>query len=172
MKSTLFAGSIIVLALSACSTKEDSSSKTNFNNDFETVGYWTESPKVVRDASHSGNFATFTDSSSIYSQTLNVRVKDLKVKDIKAITASVWVLSNAQDAKGKFVLSIEKDGKNIVWQGVETQKSMHEVNKWAEVKLRVDLKAKLYDDMILKLYGINDGVRRIYWDDFSINFEE
>ncbi|MBL0095251.1 MAG: hypothetical protein IPP46_01260 [Bacteroidetes bacterium] len=146
--------------------------KTNiYDNDFETIGYWTEDRGVVREAAHSGYFCTYTDTTHPYSQTLILSGKDIKNKEFKSIKAKVWVMSNHRDAKAKFVLSLEKDGKNVFWEGIETQRNMREVNKWVDVSLKIDLKEKISDDITIKLYGLNDGGRRVYWDDFHLTLE-
>lgn len=171
MKFTRLIPVIIFLLLNTSCENENSSLPNNFNNDFETMGYWAESPRITREKSHSGNFSTFTDTTNIYTQTLSVRIKDLKINNIKTILGSVWVLSNSPVAKGKLVVSIEKNGSNLIWQGVEVQKTMKVANKWTEVLLKADVKMQLTDDCILKMYGVNDGKQKIYWDDFSLNFE-
>lgn len=171
MKATPLLLLLFVPAFIACNSGDPSNAGAQYNNDFETIGYWTEHPGITREASYSGLFSAFTDSTRTYSATLNLKGKDLKNKEIKAISASALVLSRFQDARGKLVLSIEREGKSIVWQGVETNKSMYEADKWAEVKLRVELKEKITDDMIIKLYGLNDGIRKIYWDDFTVQFQ-
>jgi hypothetical protein len=161
---------IFLLLFTSCEN-EKSSLANNFNNDFETMGYWAESPRITREKSHSGNFSTFSDTTNIYTQTLSVRVKDIKNNNIKSILGSVWVLSNSPAAKGKLVVSIEKNGSNLIWEGVEVQNTMRVANQWTEVLLKVDVKTQLSDDCILKMYGLNDGKQKIYWDDFSLNFE-
>ena len=169
LSSLIYIG-ILLIPFTSCENK-DSSIANNFNNDFETMGYWAESPRITREISHSGNFSTFSDTTTIYTQTLSIRIKDLKRKNIKSILGSVWVLSNSTTAKGKLVISVEKNGSNLVWQGVEVQKTMREANKWTEVLVKADVKTQLTDDCILKMYGVNDGKQKIYWDDFSLNFE-
>ncbi len=172
MKKYLPLFSALLLSLPACTSREDVKNDNEFFNDFETLGYWTESPRVIREAAHSGNFCTYTDSTTPYSQTFVLHGKDIKNKDISAVKAMVWVMSQQTDAKAKFVISIEKDGKNMIWQGIETQRNMREANKWVDISMKIDLKEKITDDMILKMYGLNDGARRVYWDDFRISFEK
>lgn len=172
MKTSLTLLSIpVVLLLHSCNSKQSENSSSLFNNDFETLGYWSESPRVIREAAHSGSFCSYTDTASLYSQTMVIRGKDIKNKEIKSLKASAWVMSNQTDAKAKLVLSIEKDGKNIFWEGIETQRNMRAPNKWVDVSLKIDLKEKLGDDMVIKLYGLNDGQRRVYWDDFTFTTE-
>lgn len=168
--SSLIYIGILLIPFTSCENKDNSPSNS-FNNDFETMGYWAESPKITRETSHSGNFSTFSDTMNIYTQTLSIKIKDLKRKNIKALLGSVWVLSNSTAAKGKLVISVEKNGSNLIWQGIEVQRTMREANKWTEVLVKADVKTQLTDDCILKMYGVNDGKQKIYWDDFSLNFE-
>jgi hypothetical protein len=80
-------------------------------------------------------------------------------------------MSKLQNAKGKLVLSIDKNDKSVVWQGSDIQTTVKVPNKWELVQLKVDLKEPLTDDMVIKLYGLNEGKSKVYWDDFSLNFE-
>jgi hypothetical protein len=162
---------LLISSFISCESGNETGANSDYDNDMETIGHWAENPKVTREASHSGKYATFTDTTNIYSQTLSLTVKDIKQTEIKSIYASCWVLNSSQESKGKLVLSVEKEGKNIVWQGIETNKSTYVANKWSEVKMQVDLKEKLTGDMVIKLYGVNDGKFKIYWDDFNIDFK-
>jgi len=96
--------------------------------------------------------------------------KYLKNKSPKSVEVIAWVMSQNADAKGKLVFSLEKDGKNLIWEGSEIQKVIKVSNKWMEVKLNVSLKPGIEDASIIKVYGVNDGKRKVYWDDFTVTF--
>lgn len=169
MKRILF---IVVVStlLFGCGSKEEQ--QTSFyNNDFEVMGNWSTKEQLTTEASHSGTFSTYTDSTSIFSQTMVASSKQLKNKTVKSITANVWVMSKLQNAKGKLVLSIDKNDKSVVWQGSDIQNTVKVPNKWDLVQLKIDLKEPLTDDMVIKLYGLNEGKSKVYWDDFSLTFE-
>jgi hypothetical protein len=169
MKKVLYIASLTILFL-GCGSKEEKQISV-YNNDFEVMGNWSTRDQLTIEASHSGTFATFTDSTSVFSQTMVASCKQLKNKILKSITANVWVMSKLQNAKGKLVLSIDKNDKSVVWQGSDIQNSVKVPNKWELVQIKIDLKEPLTDDMVIKLYGLNEGKSKVYWDDFSLTFE-
>jgi hypothetical protein len=164
-------GLILLLFLVTACGSDQKSEWISLDNDFENMAYWSDGQGLVRDTAGSGRFSTYTDVSHPYTQTLAVTMKDLKRNNIKAILVSCKVMSVHNDPKAKLVVSLEKEGKNLLWQGVEIQQSMKETGAWADLRLRVDVSEALSDDVLLKVYGVNDGQRRVYWDDFTINFE-
>ena len=91
MKRILF---IVVVStlLFGCRSKEEQQISF-YNNDFEVMGNWSTKEQLTTEASHSGTFSTFTDSTFIFSQTMVASGKQLKNKTVKGITASVWVMS-------------------------------------------------------------------------------
>ncbi len=169
MKKVLYIASLTILCL-GCGSKEEKQISV-YNNDFEVMGNWSTRDQLTTEASHSGTFSTFTDSASVFSQTMVASCKQLKNKLLKSITANVWVMSKLQNAKGKLVLSIDKNDKSVVWQGSDVQNTVKVPNKWELVQLKIDLKEPLTEDMVLKLYGLNEGKSKVYWDDFSLTFE-
>ncbi|MFM7015430.1 MAG: hypothetical protein ACKOX3_03785 [Bacteroidota bacterium] len=169
MKKLLFIVGISSLFF-GCGSKEKEQSSV-YNNDFEVMGNWSSKDQLTSEASHSGTFATYTDSTLIFSQTMVASCKGLKNKSPKSLTATVWAMSKLQNAKGKLVLSIDKNDKSVVWQGSDIQNTVKVPNKWDLVQLKIDLKEPLTEDMVIKLYGLNEGKSKVYWDDFSLTFE-
>ncbi|MBK9318839.1 MAG: hypothetical protein IPM91_08490 [Bacteroidetes bacterium] len=104
---------------------------------------------------------------------MKLKWSDLKIAHPKSAELIAWVLVRDMSAKAKLAFSIEtKEGQNILWEGVEVQRSIKEVNKWFEVKLKIDLNKEIPDDALIKVYGVNDGVKRIYWDNFLLRLNE
>ena len=153
-----------------CGTKNKEEASP-FNNDFEVMGNWSTKDQLTGEASHSGVYSTYTDSTLVFSQTMVTSCKQLKNKNPKSITATVWAMSKMQNPKGKLVLSIDKNDKSVIWQGSDIQTTVKVPNKWELVQLKIDLKEPLTDDMVIKLYGLNEGKTKVYWDDFSLTFE-
>jgi hypothetical protein len=169
MKKGLYIAGLTILSL-GCGSKEEQQASV-YNNDFEVMGNWSTKDQLTTEASHSGAYSTFTDSTLVFSQTMIASSKQLKNKTPKSITATVWVMSKLQNPKGKLVLSIDKNDKSVIWLGSDIQNTVKVPNKWELVQLKVDLKEPLTDDMVIKLYGLNEGKSKVYWDDFSLNFE-
>jgi len=169
MKKAIYIAGLTILSL-GCGSKEEKQASV-YNNDFEVMGNWSTKDQLTTEASHSGAFSTFTDSTLVFSQTMIASSKQLKNKSPKSITASVWAMSKLQNPKGKLVLSIDKNDKSVIWQGSDIQTTVKVPNKWELVQLKVDLKEPLTDDMVIKLYGLNEGKSKVYWDDFSLTFE-
>jgi len=95
-------------------------------------------------------------------------VAEKRITDEK-ICASDLCLEAAEKLIGD--LSIDKNDKSVVWQGSDIQNTVKVPNKWDLVQLKIDLKEPLTDDMVIKLYGLNEGKSKVYWDDFSLTFE-
>jgi len=167
----------ILLFLIFCSTIFISCKKekpdNEYLNDFEAIGHWTEGQNISRETSSSGLYCTVTDSAIPYSATMKLKWSDVKVANPKSAELIAWVLVKDMKAKGKLAFSIEsKGGENILWEAVEVQRSIKEVNKWFEVKFKIDLNKNIPKDALLKVYGVNDGEKRIYWDNFLLRFNE
>lgn len=167
----------LLLLFTICSTFFISCKKekadNEYLNDFEAIGHWTDGQNVSRETSSSGLFCTVTDSGIPYTSTMKLNWSDLKVAHPKSAELIAWVLVRDMSAKAKLAFSIEtKEGQNILWEGVEVQRSIKEVNKWFEVKLNIDLNKEIPDDALIKVYGVNDGVKRIYWDNFLLRLNE
>ena len=96
--------------------------------------------------------------------------RDLNITNPKSADLIAWVLVKDLKAKGKLAFSIESKGQSIIWEGAEIQKSTKEINKWTEVKFSIDLNKKIPEDALIKIYGVNDGKERIFWDDFLLRF--
>jgi len=170
MKNNILSFLCISLFFSACSSNNNQDNGNKFSNDFEAIGTWTENQQVLRESAKSGIYSTFTDTVYAYTQTMKMEWKYLKNKSPKSVEVIAWVMSQNADAKGKLVFSLEKDGKNLIWEGSEIQKVIKVSNKWMEVKLNVSLKPGIEDASIIKVYGVNDGKRKVYWDDFTVTF--
>lgn len=169
MKKVLYFAGLSVLIF-GCGSKDEKQASV-YNNDFEVMGNWSTKDQLTTEASHSGSFSTFTDSTLVFSQTMVASCKQLKNKSPKSITATVWAMTKLQNPKGKLVLSIDKNDKSVIWQGSDIQTTVKVPNKWELVQLKIDLKGPLTDDMVIKLYGLNEGKSKVYWDDFSLIFE-
>lgn len=169
MKKAIFCVCTSLIFFGCGSKKEQDASV--YNNDFEVMGNWSTKDQLTTEASHSGVYSTFTDSSIVFSQTMIASCKQLKNKSPKSITATVWAMSKLQNAKGKLVLSIDKNDKSVIWQGSDIQSTVKVPNKWELVQLKIDVKEPLSDDMVIKLYGLNEGKSKVYWDDFTLIFE-
>lgn len=168
-KSILFISALFVILYCSCN-KGDSNSKGIYLNDFEAIGHWTDGQNISRETASSGLYCTITDSTIPYSQTMKLNWNDLKITNPKSADLIAWVLVKDLKAKGKLAFSIESKGQSIIWEGAEIQKSTKEINKWTEVKFSIDLNKKIPEDALIKIYGVNDGKERIFWDDFLLRF--
>lgn len=162
----------ILLALFITSCDMNSNNDSSYLNDFEAIGFWTDGQNISRETASSGLFCTITDSMIPYTQTMKLDWKDIKVPQPKSATLIAWALTRDLSAKGKLVFSIETNNKNIIWEGTEVQTVVKEINKWYEVKLSIDLNKSIPKDAVVKVYGVNDGTKRIYWDNFQLQFNK
>ncbi|MBK9639275.1 MAG: hypothetical protein IPO63_16305 [Bacteroidetes bacterium] len=163
---------LITLASIIFSSCKNDKSNAEYLNDFEAIGHWTNNQNITRETASSGLFCTVTDTSIPYTQTMKLNWSDLKVENPKSAIIIAWVLVRDLKAKGKLVFSMDSNEKNIMWIGEEVQQRVKEINKWTEVKFKIDLSKKIPADASIKIYGVNDGEYRIYWDDFLLTFNK
>jgi hypothetical protein len=85
----------------------------------------------------------------------------------------MWAKASS-GAKAIYVISIEKDGKSLLWKAVDIQGFIHEHNTMNFVTNFVAPEADLISQkgLMLKVYAWNNGGEYIELDDFSVRIEK
>ena len=78
MKKAIYIIGLTIISF-GCGSKEEKQASI-YNNDFEVMGNWSNKDQLTTDASHSGIYSTFTDSTFVFSQTMIASCKQLKNK--------------------------------------------------------------------------------------------
>ncbi len=166
----ILSGITLATLLTACGNDKQLPENT-ISTDFESLGQWSKSAVIAKGIAHSGLYSTFTDSSHEYSQTFEVALADLPVKTPKKITVKAWVMGKSMNTDSKLVVSVEKDGKSIAWQGDGVKPVIKAPMTWTEFQTSVNVGTTIPDGAILKIYGWNQGKEPVYFDDVAISLE-
>jgi hypothetical protein len=164
--------SIIGFAFLFAACGSDENNDNRYTNDFESIGHWGAFPKVTRELSHSGLFSAYTDKDNEFSMTFQLNSKDLKQKKPKHIHASCWAAGKVATAEGLLVISVDKDGKNLLWQSYGLKSIIQAPMTWYKLECGLSIPDNLPDGATFKVYGWSNGTQSlIFWDDFNIEFE-
>ncbi len=169
MKKSLLTLLVSCLTLIACN--DGKSGDGIYYNDFETMGTWSDSPKIVRDIGHSGNFSVFTDAGNEYTEGFKIRVGDIKVSNPHIATVTAWVMANDVNAKSQLVINVDSSGKSVAWVSSQTQSVILTPGKWFELKCTLTLPNNLNPDDKLYVFGWYNGNGKVYYDDVLIKVE-
>ncbi len=169
MKKSFLLVFVSCLSLIACN--DGKSGNGIYYNDFETMGYWSDSPKIVRNIGHSGTFSVFTDANNEYTEGFKVRMGDIKISNQHLVTATAWVMANDVNAKSQLVINIDSSGKSIAWVASQTQPVILTPGKWFELKCTLSLPNNLNPDDKLFVFGWYNGSGKVYYDDLLIKVE-
>ncbi len=156
--------------LNSCGDKK--SGDGIYFNDYEVLGNWTENhPKLKYGLGKSGLYCGFTDSTVEYTETLRLRIGDVKVEHPKFITATAWVMSNDINSKSQLVISVDSIGKNIAWSANQSEKVIKSPGKWYQIKCTLPLPKQINPDSKVNLFGWANSKERVYYDDMMLVVE-
>lgn len=159
---------LFILSLLSVACNNENKGEGTYYNDFETMGYWSESPKIAKNVGHSGNFCVFTDSATEYTEGFRLPVTDIKKSKPKYIEASGWVMSNDVNAKAQLVVTLDSVGKAVAWNGAQTQKVILGVGKWYELSVTIQLPENISPNEKILMYGWYGGGGKVYFDDLLL----
>ncbi len=160
---------VIIALIEGCSKNKVESF---YDNNFEAQGNWSESPLIIKGHAKSGLYSTITDSSIEYSQTARIKIADLFNKPSGTVKVSAWVMTKDSDSKAKLVISLDKEGKSLVWNGIDIKPAVKNAENWYEVTCELKLPAKTDTSATILIYGWNNsGNGLVFWDDFKVKVE-
>jgi hypothetical protein len=143
-------------------------------NDLESVPRYWSSPDMSR-VSAKGQNHTFLLPADGYSVGFEYPLDSLPEADTSAqriIRTGVWVKAPLT-AKSVYVISIEKDGKSLVWKAVDINNFIldpHLMNYVTNFQI-LDKELLQQRGLMLKVYLWNTGKETIESDDFSVRIE-
>jgi hypothetical protein len=139
---------LAALFLVACSpqTDTDKGKKPLAFNDFENVDGWlADSPYLLtlsREKAHSGTYSSRVDGNHEFSLGYNNALSRLSPDWPPKLTVGAWVFVPNEQASAQLVIEIKqpgKDGKGLLWQGLDLAKTVKLYNQWQYVEQTITL---------------------------------
>lgn len=155
--------SLFLVYLSSC-LKEN---KIIIKNDLEgDQSGW--SGKIIEGNAHSGKHITITDFANPYSAGFSGDISNLTPSPLKRIDIITWIYKSSDSASANFVISINRNGKDVFWQSEPTENVHANNNEWARMYASYDIPDSIANIGILKVYLWNTNKYRVDADDFEI----
>lgn len=134
--------------------------------------YWSEikDDLISKDAFEGKN--SFHLESEAFSGTFTLPLDSINAEDIR-IEADCWVkASNYKKTKDvSLIISIDCDGKNMVWEGISIDAQLIDRNKWNHILNHLQYK-NMASNCTLKAYIWNNGNSEVLIDEFRIRILE
>jgi hypothetical protein len=162
-----------VIMVVACS--QEKKTQLIFSNDVEGK-YWSSSSSVIEfPQAHSGNHVNKLNKQNAFSNTFNIRIKDISSKPVKRVRISAWFMLTGDNSERNLVLDIRDSSnqKSLEWINADARDYIPDLNQWAKAELVVDLTLKNRNnpENTLGVYAANGKEEPIYVDDIEILFE-
>ena len=146
-----------------------------FCNDFEkydTSGFWKEEDLKDSVFAYSGKYSVFSDSLHPY----GIGVKTLFPDDVRSKNCILKIegqtLSENAGNKAIYVVTLQKNGKNILWKGIPLADVLKEKEKWYRFSDSLIIPANITASATLKTYLWNaDGKSKTFVDDLMFSFK-
>lgn len=129
---------------------------------------------VNQGIAHSGNYSTKTFGKNTFSVMVEKTVRDLNIRDLKAVALSAWVyvFPSTDEPEGSLVFTITNTvGVNTCWKGVSLHGPYVTRDKWFKISGSFDLsEVQIRPDDKIQIYFWNNSDTKILSDDFYIVF--
>jgi hypothetical protein len=119
---------------------------------------------------YKGRSSVKIDSNREYGPTYSLKLVEKQIVSGSRVEVSAVFKVESVPASSKFVLSIDRDGKSVIWQGEDIGKWVSQAGSWARVYLVADVPVELNGTEELKLYCWNEKKEVIWMDDVTVHF--
>jgi hypothetical protein len=145
-----------------------------FSNNFDELNEWGYSSDIlVEGSAHSGKWMCELDSLRPYSITFRKKLNELSSKNFKTIRAEGWIKLSSINAKANLVVAIDSiNGNAFKWNAISSESQISEQNKWTKVFGEFNFPERMSPDFDLLVYVWNNGNKKIWVDDVSIQIIE
>ena len=100
-----------------------------------------------------------------YGPALTIKLQDANLQPGQYVRASCRVFSDYGAWGNKLVMSIERDGKSLLWEGVRLQNNLSVNRAWNQVYFDAPLPADALPTDQLKVYVLSENGASCYVDD-------
>lgn len=146
----------------------------SYSFDFEVDPKAALPDDIYQGIAHSGNYSTKTFGKNTFSVSFEKTVRDLNIRDIKAVALSAWVyvFSSSEEPVGSLVMTVTNTvGVNTLWKGVGLHGPYVPRDKWFKISGSFDLSdVKIRPDDKIQVYFWNNSDTKILSDDFYVVF--
>jgi hypothetical protein len=147
---------------------------SSFNNLEEIARFWS-SPEATQ-ISVNGRTHSMLLMPNEYSVSFEYPLDSLSLADDSAeliIRTGLWAKAKP-GVKAVYVISVEKDGKPVIWKAVDINEFLHDEQMMNFIANYSVLNQELLalKGLILKVYAWNTGTGTILLDDFSVRIEK
>ena len=129
---------------------------------------------IYQGIAYSGNFSTKTFGKNTFSVMFEKTIRDLNLRDMKAVALSAWVyvFPSSAEPEGSLVFTITNTvGVNTCWKGVSLHGPYVPREKWFKISGSFDLSdVTIRPDDKVQIYFWNNSDTRILSDDFYVVF--
>lgn len=173
MRELLLLGFIFMVG---CQSKMDEGKipfkEISYFNDCESFTGWNHDANLYHEKAYSGFYCSKTDIAAPYGIAFKKKISDITQLPFRKIKTSCMAFRSASDCNVQMVLSIEKNGKSIYWNGAPIKNYVSNANVWGKVEVDFILPDSIRpdkDDEVL-YYMWNTGNCMALGDDFKITF--
>lgn len=176
---------MVALLLSACSNSGSKSTSTDqgaqneivITNDIENakgvIPSWFNENTVIAmkfPQAHSGDYASLTNDTLVFSYFYRELVKNLKSEIPKSVTYSGWVYTTVANPNFAIICNINNDTIRYDWKPFPLDKELSEPGKWVEFSATFTFDKPLQPTSEIGLVAWNQSKKNVYLDDLKITF--
>ena len=171
MKKIYYLGlTVLTLLIFSCSEKKEKGFVTTFKGSIDG-GDWVNINTIDYYGGNTGDCCSKVDSADQYSFGFCKLVSEISPNPIKKVEVSVYVKLADLVKKSVLVVSvIDKNNKNIFWEGRDLNPAVKEINKWYKFSTEVGLPDFENDGSKISIYVWNPNRNVTFVDDYEIRF--
>jgi len=146
----------------------------DLENAMAIIPSWVGEKTVVaakEPAAHSGEYASLTNDSTVYSYAFQESFKNLDSERLpKQVVVKFWMYTTVANPNLSVILDINENGKNVDWKAYPLDKEIKEAGKWAEYSTSFYFDKPINPEQSIRIYAWNQSKKPIYFDDYKITF--
>jgi hypothetical protein len=151
--------------LSSCSKKK----QFIYENDADWHEWLNQTTvKKVANA-HSGTNVSVIDSTHQFSLGLSKTLSNISDRKLTQVKFSYWVFVTSDVAKASTVISIDFNGKNVIWEGRPVKGAV--LNTWTRIEETFAISSSVDLNNTISLYVLNNCKEEILVDDIKYEFK-
>lgn len=164
----------VIISFFACQNESSiSNDSMTFFNDFEneSVGsIWKNMRRTENSSAFSGNYVCECPSDLIYAFGFDLDINDVIGNSNALISIDMKVKSDSR-LNSVFAISIERDGKNILWKSFPLSNGFAIGNQWYDNAFSMSLPNDILKDSKFNCYVMNNENESFVIDDFCLNIK-
>ena len=164
----------VIISFFACQNESSTSNDSmTFFNDFEneSVGsIWKNMRRTENSSAFSGNYVCECPSDLIYAFGFDLDINDAIGNSNALISIDMKVKSDSR-LNSVFAISIERDGKNILWKSFPLSNGFAIGNQWYDNAFSMSLPNDILKDSKFNCYVMNNENESFVIDDFCLNIK-